>query len=381
MSGKSRRETNESRISMCSATPDMKRGSRKKATYTSLKKLFRFGRSTMTSSSSKQSSCAWTVIDSMGTISLSEGQEDEGYGNYEEYKRYSFSDFGSDELCTPHHCEKLAHPDESTLRCRDARSTTDHGVGIVENVINPTEPQKILTIKRKEILEAKSLTAKGKIYYSHKLYQDALSLQLQALDLIQSIMCDQQCIDARLLLQEATVEYELSKSKYALLKECSTLDENEGKCRKRNIAYNKVQIGKFNLLNKSVIYYQDELLHLDSVDINNFLDLDKVGYKLYILHSLGKIHSKKLAQYSHALNYYNKALDLEVEVLSVLEARNENLSTNRKHELKKWNMTIQTTRKKIGSIHYLTGRLDLAVEQTFTPNEISLRRIRKDKNK
>jgi len=353
------------------------RTSKKKTILKSLKKTFRRGTSSTkrSSSFSRQSSCTRTVINSLGEVSLNDSQDydEEGYDDYQEYKGYSSSDFLDDESSSSsfHHSHRNHSSDEivpslsedSVVRCRGA----DGGEGIVgqKNVIIAT------SAKRWEDQDARPLITRGKVYYRHRLYQDALILYLQASELIQSIVCDHKCIDARLLLQEATVEYEISKSKYALLNESSTTlgEHNEEK----KLAHNKVRHAKLIVLNKTVIYYQDELLRLNGLsgrcnktDVSN---LEKVGYILHLLHTLGNIHVKKLARYSNALSYYNKALDLEIEVFSLLEAQDESVSSidDNTLELKKRSITIQATRNKIGNIHYLTGRLDLALKRSFIP--------------
>jgi len=316
--GKSVRNDNSSPVVMSNLP---KKLSKKRTIFRSLKKLFSGSRSATSFSTSKQSSsCTWTETgDTFGSIDLVEDQnKDEGYEDYEDY---SFLDFWDDE-----------HIEDETK-------------------------QKILTSEKSLILEIKSLIAKARRSYHRRSYQDALDQQLHILDLIHSALSNNEFIDVQLRMQEAMVECEILKIKYVLLKECFTIDE-------RRLAHDKTQNSKLNLVNKSVIYYQDELLRLSNgrnVDVSN---LDKVGYTLYLLHTLAKIHNKKLARYSHALDYYNKALELEIEVLAFLEARYEGGNEDRMREIQIWNMNIRATREKIGMIHYITGRFSLAMKRT-----------------
>jgi len=347
---RSSRENNSSRLV---------RPFKKKMTFKSLKHfLVKFA----SSSKSKRSSCTWTELgDSFGTIDFCDekNEEEEGYGNYEDYGSYSVLDFLQDELSSPPRIGIISCHLEESLCLRDTRNPEDIEVEIVEDMVNATE-QKIFIHEMSVILDTKSLIKKARSYYHSELYEDALLLQLEALDLIQSTICGYECIDLQLRMLEAKVEYEILKVKYALLKESFTTDE-------RKLAHNKAQNAKWNLLNKAVTYYQDELLHLngrDKIDISN---LDKVGYTLYLLHTLGNIHRKNLAQYSQALAYYNEALCLEIEVSTFLEANHEGMRGDYAREIKSWNMNIRATKKKIGMIHYINGRFGLALKSSFAP--------------
>eukprot|EP00555_Chaetoceros_dichaeta_P014889 CAMPEP_0198253022 /NCGR_PEP_ID=MMETSP1447-20131203/3496_1 /TAXON_ID=420782 /ORGANISM="Chaetoceros dichaeta, Strain CCMP1751" /LENGTH=318 /DNA_ID=CAMNT_0043938509 /DNA_START=92 /DNA_END=1045 /DNA_ORIENTATION=- len=287
----------------------------------SLKKLFKGGRSGTSCSTSKQSSsCTWTETED------SFDSEEDGYEDYEEC---SFLDFCDDELSSPPHIGRVTcHSEESFLRCRNTRSPGNDGGEISEPIEIETK-QSIIIFEKNLILEIKSLIAKARTCYHHRLYQDALDQQLHILDLIHSTLCDNEFIDEQLRMQEATVEYEILKIKYVLLKECFTVDE-------RRLAYDKAQNGKLNLVNKAVIFYQGELSRLSDGRKINVPKLGKVGYTLYLLHRLGKIHNKKLARYSLALDYYKKALELEIEVLAFLEARDEGVSEDHAREIQIW---------------------------------------------
>lgn len=358
---------------------EFKRRPRKKKTILkSLKEIFRNGTNSAKRSPSS-SSCTWTVIDSFGEVSLDDQDYDEdGYGNYDEFEGYSSSDFFEDESSSSSSSHKNIHrnkgfeervpslSEDSVASCRSADGD--------EEIVGQKKVTIITSTERWGSQDARPLIARGKVYYRHKLYQDALSLYIQASELIQSIISDHNCTDARLLLQDAIVKYEISKSKHALLKESSiTLGEHS---KEREIAHNKVRHGKLNVLNKTVVYYRDELLRLNGgcnkIDV---LNLEKVGYILHLLHTLGDIHGNKLAQYSHALSYYTKALELEIEVFSLIEVQDESVSSMNDDalELRKRSITIQATRNKIGKVQYLTGRLDLAMKSTFLPNMASSR--------
>jgi len=359
---------------------------KKKTILKSIKEIFSSNTKSSKSSSSSISGlshCTRTVINSLGAVSIGDDQDDddEGYGDYEEYKGYSSSDFldsGSSSSSHYHHDNNHNSDRIVPLHAKDSiihgRDTHIRGEITGKVIDNSTTRQKHMS----KIFNAKSLIGRGKAYYRQKFYKDALSHQLQASELIQSAVCDYEFADAHLHLQTAVVEYDISKTKYALLNKPHTsqsennLQDNQTE---RNVAHDKVQNKKVNLLNKKVVYYRDELLRLNGrcnvsggCSATGILNLERVGYILYLLHTLGNICVKKLARYSSALNYYNEALELEIEVLSFLETQDEDVNMdNDELERKKRRITIQVTRNKIGKIHFLTGRLDLALKQGFLP--------------
>lgn len=327
-----------------------KKLSKRKMISRSLKKMFKGGKSAKSCYTCKESSsaCTWTETE---TETSFDSEED----SYRDYEECSVLDFWDDELSSPPHIERVAyHSEESFLRCRNTRSLGNDGREISEAIENETK-QNIITFEKNLMLEIKSLIAKARTCYHSRLYQDALDQQLHILDLIHSTLGDNEFIDEQLRMQEANVEYEILKIKYELQKECFTVEE-------RRLAKDKAQNGKLNLVNKAVIFYQDELSRLSNGRKINFSNLDKVGYTLYLLHTLGKIHNKKLARYSLASDYYKKALELESEVLAFLEARYEGVSEDHVQEMQKWNRNIQATREKISQIHYITGRFDFALK-------------------
>lgn len=312
-----------------------------------------------------------TVINSLGTVSINDDGDDdyEGYGNYEEFKGYSSSDFLEDGSSS-----FSQHDNDSDQDQNNNRNLPLHSEEFVTG-----EASDNLSTRHKYLNElhiVQSTISRGKAYYRQRLYQDAIDQQLQASKLLQSIVCNHKPPEARLNYQVAMVEYEISKSKHALLSESST-NQSENIEEKRIVALNEMRNKKRNLLNKKVIYCRDELLRLDDGGGNRSndcdLNLERAGYILYLLHTLGDISAHKLARYSSALNYYDDALELEIKVLLLLERQDDDVNSiyNDETEMKRRRSAIQATRKKIGRLHYLTGRLDLALTKIFPCDETS----------
>jgi len=343
-----------------------RRLNKKKTILKSLKHIFRSSKS----SSPSSDDCDWSIMNSLGTVSLDEDiyddEVDENYGNYEEYRCYSSSEFldgkQSSSLSSSPSPQSTCK-ENCAVRCHNV----NNGKGIIGSLIDTStmkQPLNANSTKRSEIEDPISLIEKAKKCYSHGMYRDALNLQLRASDLIKSSL--EYTSDSRMRLEEASVEYQISKTKYALLKEASDNVTQEDK----RHAYNRMKNGRFKTWNRTIDYYREELFHLDDcretkIDVSN---LEMVGYKLHLLHTIGDVYVQKLARYSNALEYYNQALELEMEVLSSLEAREDLVDDNDVRELKKRSTTLRSTRRKIGTVYYFTGRLNLALRRTFAPN-------------
>lgn len=340
-----------------------RRPNKKKTILKSLKHIFRSSKS----SSPSSDDCDWSIMNSLGTVSLDEDiyddEVEENYGNYEEYRCHSSSEFLDGKQSSSSPSPQSTCKENYAVRCHNV----NNGKGIIGSMIDTStmkQPLNANSTKRSEIEDPISLIEKAKKCYSHGMYRDALSLQLRASDLIKSRL---ECTsDSRMRLEEASVEYQISKTKYALLKESSDNVTQEDK----RHAYNRLKNGRFKTWNRTIDYYREELFHLDDcretkIDVSN---LEMVGYKLHLLHTIGDVYVQKLARYSHALEYYNQALELEMAVLSYMEAREDLVDDNGVRELKKRRTTLRSTRKKIGTVYYFTGRLNLALRKTFAPN-------------
>jgi len=367
----------QSHITVCGATPfendcirkKKRRFNKKKTILKSLKDILRGSKSSSTCSDDCDS-----IMNSIGTVSLDEdtphNEVEENYGNYEEYKGYSCVDFLDGKQSSSSSSSQPTCKENCAVSCRNVND----GKGLIGYAIDTSTLAQPLnatsttttttTTERSEIEDPTSLIKKAKNCYYHGLYRDALSLQLRASDLIKSRL---ECTsDSRSQLEEASVEYQISKTKYALLKESSNVVTEEEK----RLACKRVKNGRFKTLYRTIDYYREELVRLDfcqetEADVWN---LEMVGYRLHLLHTLGDIYVQKLARYSHALEYYNEALEIEIKVLSSMEARKDSVDEDFGHELKKRNMTIRATRKKLGKVYYFTGRLNLALRKTFVPN-------------
>jgi tetratricopeptide (TPR) repeat protein len=223
----------------------------------------------------------------------------------------------------------------------------------------------------------------GKDHYRQGLYQQALQIQRSALASIEECGHDTSMNMTQQLQQEHTTLVETAETAYhrAILKH--DLTKTKWRIAKQNHEdlqhlTEQVHNSKVQVWVSSVRYLHGELIQKQSTTMSllqkKILDKDALGHvchHLYILHSLGSLCHKHLHQYDHAIQYYQQALDLESKVFARLEEKRQAETSGNGldlKELKQWSMRVRTTRKKLGAIHYITGRFDLALASSFASN-------------
>ena len=236
---------------------------------------------------------------------------------------------------------------------------------------------------------------KGKGLYTNGSYQEALRTQKDALkvvhrkglfakknmDLFHEIQ-GKKFNSPLHQRQKAMIQYEIAKIDFVIYKEeayCVS-DSNEDVQRKLSRLFDKMQDAKCKVSLQDMIYYQDQLSHMEKdymerqSDQDTKLPFDKfyTYQKIEILNTLGKICHKDLHRYEDALRYYKVALELECYFLNhITRATNDNNHEKKddsyyETEVETWKIKIRQTKRKIGAIHYMNGRFDMALLSSFS---------------
>lgn len=231
--------------------------------------------------------------------------------------------------------------------------------------------------------QMEQLIKEGKDHYRQGLYQQALQIQRSALASIEEHGDDTSMNMTQQLQQEHTTLVESAETAYhrAILKhDLAKTKWRIAKQKHEDLQHltDQVHNSKVQVWVTSVRYLHGELIQKQSTTMSLLqkqnLDKDGLGHvchHLYILHSLGSLCHKHLHQYDHAIQYYQQALDLESKVFARLEEKRQADASGNGldlKELKQWSMRVRTTRKKLGAIHYITGRFDLALTSSFASN-------------
>ena len=254
---------------------------------------------------------------------------------------------------------------------------------------NIHEEQKI-TIHDEQII---SLFQTGKELYANGSYKHALSVQKDALKLVQrkgssaerdtenlSLQHDRKFVDAHLYQrQKSMIKYEIAKIKFVICKEHSyknSLDTDDDDAQSRlSYYFDKMQDAKCKISLQDLNYYQNLLAQLESDYMNKHQEKTKLPFdqgficqKIEIFHVLGKTCQKHLHKYEDALRYYKVALELECYVLNHLLRRSSDCDDNKEiqDEIDEWKINIRQTKQKIGAIHYLNGRFGMALLSSFS---------------
>lgn len=200
----------------------------------------------------------------------------------------------------------------------------------------------------------------GKAYYSEGLYEKAWGSQIDALRCLSEPGNDR-TDGSSLARQEAMIRYELAKIKYDKFVE--TADHMDGLDRAHlSRLSTKVENCKCKVSMQNLSFYQGQLANIEknATQKSTGIRENDAAEKLYILHTLGKLYDKDLHRYEEALKYYNQALQIEEPILQILR------ETGEEQEISEWTLRVRKTRRKIGSIHYTSGRFDLALFSSFS---------------
>jgi len=267
--------------------------------------------------------------------------------------------------------ETLKNIDSSLQPAQDTKTTTS----IAPHENKPTSERITTTteIQSSPKSEIEQSIKDGKYHYRQGLYNQALQIQRSALASLEQDNDDDNDTSAETAYHCALLKHDLAKTQWRLAKR----DQVDNLQPLTEVVQNtKVQVWI-----SSVRYLHGELIQIQSTTVSLLQqgadfdkeDLGHLCHHLYILHTLGSLCDKHLHQYDHAIQYYQQALDLECKVLERMEEKRQ-----RRHvvehggvdlkELKQWSMRVRTTRKKLGAIHYITGRFDLALASSFSSN-------------
>lgn len=290
-----------------------------------------------------------------------------------------------------------------------------------QNIIPTLSKQKSISSIRDDNQHQSSLYEMGKSYYAQGMYDKAFTAQMEALqslyDQFQNTMLEAEAQSKSSksqqppqshphLRQEAMIRYEIAKIKYAhYMERTANSDGNpydQSNMRKIRRLQDRVESTKCQVSLQNLHFYQCHLQNMDArvegnsgsgntsegdgdgegVEKSSF-DLNDVYQRLHILHTLGKLCNEGLHRYEDALSYYQRALDIEDQMMqlwkrgclnsitSVGSSKSINStsmmnnvassSSDNDAEMREWAARIRHSRMKIGSIHYTRGRFDLAL--------------------
>lgn len=240
-----------------------------------------------------------------------------------------------------------------------------------------------------------SLFQTGKELYANGSYKHALKVQKDALRIIhrKGLYAKKEMdlswqhgkqIDVH-KQQKAMIQYEIAKIEFVIYKEQSynnSSDSDDDTQSRLTQLFDRMQDAKCKVTMQDLIYYQDLLAQIESDDrtYNTMAKSDqeakppfhkaRMCQKIEILNNLGKICQKFLHRYEDALRYYKVALELECcylnHIMHETDNENENNNSNKGDEIDEWKMKIRQTKQKIGAIHYVNGRFDMALLSSFS---------------
>ena len=194
--------------------------------------------------------------------------------------------------------------------------------------------------------------------------------------------------------QYAMVRFEIAKIEYAIAREstptiphphlgvqssdealASTSSNQLSVTSELSRLHNQVENAKCKIALANYQYYRRELLTIEESSCGSDCDLDQIYNRLHLLHNLGKLCDQDLHRFDEALVYYQHALRIEESVLDAIGNLNyKNAATDStsqdkpitRNYTREFSHRARGTRKKIGSIHYTSGRFDLALLSSFS---------------
>jgi tetratricopeptide (TPR) repeat protein len=202
-----------------------------------------------------------------------------------------------------------------------------------------------------------TLYHEGKKHCDQGQYQNAWTTQMEALE---SISASNQRDSSFFTRQDAMIRYELAKIKYATVVESIACPMEDDDRTELSRLHDQVQNAKCKVSLRNFEYYQSQL-DAAGEESEDSSDLNQVYTKLYILHNLGKLCDQDLHRYEDALQYYRRALRIEESVLRTYKDTDNGPDDLDRDNMREFTLRVRNTRKKIGSIHYTSGRFDLAL--------------------